>query len=143
MNPALTGLEGARQRTSWSDSELATFLNTFMQLPAQYMDAPQNVQKGTEEPVKKSDPARRERGVSMELAEMKARDAQKMGRFRLRSFLASLGTVPIFGLGLGLSPAPQTRLRSFRATLAPVPFLAWFSRKYIRKIMVQQPKSKH
>ena len=62
--------------------------------------------QGTVEVVKKSDPARRERAVSMEFVEMNLRDAQKMGQSRLRSFLASLGTVPIFGPGLGFSPAP-------------------------------------
>ena len=57
----------------------------------------------------------------MEFVETILRDAQKMGQSRLRSFLASLGTVPIFGLALGFSAAPQSRLRSFLASLGTVP----------------------
>ena len=44
----------------------------------------------------------------MEFVETNLRDAQKMGQSRPRSFLASLGRVPIFGLGFGFSLAAQT-----------------------------------
>ena len=68
-----------------------------------------------------SDRAGKQRAASMEFVETILRDAQKQGQSRLRSFLASLGTVPVFGLGLGFSPAPQSRLRSFLASLGTVP----------------------
>ena len=56
-----------------------------------------------------SDRAGKQRAASMEFVETILRDAQKQGQSRLRSFLASLGTVPVFGLGLGFSPAPLMR----------------------------------
>ncbi len=60
--------------------------------------------------------------MSMEFVETNLRDAQKMGQSRLRSFLASLGTVPIFGLGLGFLPPPLMRyLSEMRIGLSIVP----------------------
>ena len=59
-----------------------------------------------------SDRAGKQRAASMEFVETILRDAQKQGQSRLRSFLASLGTVPVFGLGLGFSPAPLIRTTS-------------------------------
>ena len=67
---------------------------------------------GTEESVKMSDRAGKQRAVFAELVESISRKAQKQGQSRLRSFLASLGTVPVFGLGLGFSPAPLIRTTS-------------------------------
>ena len=55
-----------------------------------------------------SDRARRLRAAFVKLVESISRKAQKQGQSRLRSCLASLGTVPVFGPAIAFSPAPPT-----------------------------------
>ena len=57
--------------------------------------------------VKKSYCGQRQRAAFLKYVESISRKAQKQGQSRLRSYLASLGTVPVFGRAIGFSPAPR------------------------------------